>query len=221
MSSSLRTFGASAAFVSCLAALWAPTTLQAQQVYRIVGPDGKVTFSDRAPDPASADQPSATTTLRGSAGVPTQELPYSLRQVVARYPVTLYTGSDCTPCTSARALLMQRGVPFAERTVNSAEDIEALKRLAGEASLPFATIGAQQLKGFSDVEWTQYLDAAGYPKQSQLPANYRRAPATPMVASVARPAPPGAAPTTVQPAAPSDSRPATPRTPTNPAGIIF
>jgi len=214
-----RTIAASAALIGCLAASLAPAAAQAQQVYRIVGPDGKVTFSDRAPDPSSAEQ-QASPSLRAGAGVATQELPYVLRQVVARYPVTLYTGNDCTPCASARALLMQRGVPFAERTVNTAEDIDALKRLAGEASLPFATIGTQQLKGFSDVEWTQYLDAAGYPKQSQLPANYRRAPATPLVASVARPVPPATAPAAVQPA-PADSRPATPRTPANPAGIIF
>ena len=80
-------------------------------------------------------------------------------------------------------MLSARGVPFTEKTVTSNEDVEALKRLAGASSVPFLTIGGQQLKGFSEVEWSQFLDAADYPKTSQLPASYRQPPATPLVAA--------------------------------------
>jgi hypothetical protein len=54
-----------------------------------------------------------------------------------------------------------------------------LQRLSGDTSVPFATIGSQQLKGFSDVEWTQFLNAAGYPQTSVLPASYRPPPPRP------------------------------------------
>ncbi|WP_416399950.1 glutaredoxin family protein [Alicycliphilus denitrificans] len=191
---------------------------QAQQVYRIVGPDGRVTFSDRPPA-AGAEAAPAGAAAQGSGDA----LPYQLRQIAARFPVTLYTGSDCAPCDGARNLLVNRGVPFTERTVGSNEDIEALRRLSGESSLPFGTIGRQQLKGFSDSEWSQYLDAAGYPRQSQLPPGYRRPPATPLVAVQARPAAPEAESAPAAPAA-RPAAPATPpagRTPANPAGIIF
>ena len=146
--------------------------------------------------------------------------------MAGRFPVTLYTGSDCTPCVAARNLLTSRGVPFTERTVNSNEDIAALQRLSGATSLPFCTIGGQQLSGFSAEEWTQYLDAAGYPKQSQLPPNYRAPAATPLVAvKAAEPATAAAsaaAPTRApdprpRPAAPANEGP----TPSNPAGIRF
>ena len=110
---------------------------QAQGVYRIVGPDGKVTFSDRPPADASSAQPARAATE--AAGAANGELPYALRQVANRFPVTLYTGSDCTPCTSARNLLTSRGIPFTERTVSSNEDIAALQRLSGASSLPFGT----------------------------------------------------------------------------------
>lgn len=187
---------------------------QAQPVYRIVGPDGKVTFSDRPPTEAQAQQaPSA----RAGGSSANDALPYELRQVAARFPVTLYTGNDCAPCASARNLLTQRGIPFTERTVTSNEDIAALQRIAGVASLPFATIGGQQLQGFSDPEWTQYLDMAGYPKQSQLPPNYRRPPATPLVAVVEK-APAAEAPA---PAAPRPAPAPAPAAPSNPAGITF
>ena len=192
----------------------AGTAAHAQQVYRIVGPDGKVTFSDRAPD----TQLAPTTTRGGGAPAADAALPYELRQVATRYPVTLYTSNDCQPCNSARNLLIGRGVPFSERTITTSEDVEAFKRLSGGTSLPFGTIGAQQLQGFSDAEWTQYLDLAGYPKQSQLPANYRRPAATPLVAVVEKKAPAAEPEARPQP----ESAPAAPtKTPANPAGIVF
>ncbi len=191
---------------------------QAQQIYRIIGSDGKITFSDQPPPAASNARvsPSGSGAAGGAANNAT--LPFELRQVASRYPVTLYTGDNCNPCTSARAMLTSRGIPFSERTVTTNQDAEALKRLSGDNSLPFATIGGQQLKGFSDSEWTQFLNAAGYPASSVLPANYRQSPATPLVAVSLQPAVP--ANTTAarpEPAAPVETQPAA----NNPAGIRF
>ncbi|WP_037472181.1 glutaredoxin family protein [Simplicispira psychrophila] len=203
---------------AALCALACSSLVQAQPVYRIVGPDGKVTFSDRAPNedakptraadtPASADGSSA--------------LPYTLRQVASRFPVTLYTAADCAPCTSARNLLVGRGVPFTERSVSSNEDIVELGRLGGGSSLPFGTIGGQHLTGFSDSEWTQYLDAAGYPKKSELPSNYRQPAAMPLVA--VKPVVPAAAAAQTPPRDALRPAPTTPTGPgpSNPAGIRF
>jgi len=180
----------------------------AQQIYKSVGPDGKVTFSDRAPDP------DATPTAIAGAGNSNDVLPFKLRQVVNKYPVTLYTSKDCDPCDSARNLLTQRGIPFNEKTIASNEDIAALKRLSGSSSLPFGTIGSQHLKGFSDAEWSKYLDAAGYPKESELPKNYRRPSPAPLVV-VAKPP---AKENKEENAAP---RPVAPPPTTGPGGIIF
>ena len=192
---------------------------QAQAVYRIVGPDGKVTFSDRPTAEASA-QPARSSTAPASPATTNGALPYELRQIANRYPVTIYTGSECAPCGSLRNLLTSRGVPYTERTVVSNEDIAALQRLSGSSSLPFGTIGGQQLVGFSDAEWVQYLDAAGYPKQSQLPSNYRQPAPTPLVAAKPVETAPAAepkAPARPVPPPPANDRP----TPSNPAGIRF
>lgn len=211
--------GLSAAVLLCLMATapWAA----AQTVYRIVGPDGKVTFSDQPPA-ASANVKAVTEAGVGGSAASNAQLPLELRQAASRYPVTLYTSSDCAPCNTGRNLLNARGIPYTEKTVGSAEDVDALKRLSGVTSLPLLTIGGQQLKGFSDTEWTQYLDAAGYPKQSVLPASYRRpAPSALVAAKPVQPntAKPAAAPTSRRPAAPAE----TPVEPPvdNPAGIRF
>lgn len=188
----------------------------AQGVYRIVGPDGRVSYSDQPP-PATNARPVAA--APGAAGGASAQLPFELRQVSNRYPVTLYTSSECAPCNSGRNMLNARGIPYAEKSIGTNEDAEALKRLSGQASLPFLTIGSQQIKGYSDSEWTQFLDAAGYPKQSALPTAYRRAAPTPLVAVQTRAAAAGQATAQSQPTeapAPSVAPPVT-----NPAGIRF
>lgn len=202
--------------VVCLALGLLASQVLAQGVHRIVGPDGRVTYSDQPP-PTGATVRSTGGTVASNAG--SAPLPFELRQVANRYPVTLYTSNECAPCNSGRNLLNARGVPYAEKTVTTPQDVDALKRLSGEITLPFLTIGGQQIKGYSDSEWTQYLNAAGYPKQSQLPSSYRRPPSTPLVTVK-----PVEAPSTNNTAAQRPATPAeTPTTPPveNPAGIRF
>lgn len=191
------------------------SSAQAQTVYRIVGPDGKVTFSDKAP----VDDKSKVTTAAGAspAAGTTPNLPFELRQVVQRYPVVLYTGANCPPCDSGRSLLNSRGIPFSERTITTKEDHDQLRRVAGDTSLPYLQIGAQRMRGFSDVEWSQYLDAAGYPKSSVLPASYKNPEPAPLVAvqkaqPAPKPEPKPEPPPPPPPPAPAGS---------NPAGITF
>lgn len=213
-----RIAGASSALLA-LAALTLPGA-QAQTVYRIVGADGRVTFSDKPP--VTADKVTATDRTGKTLDLSGTALPYELRQIVSRFPVTLYTSTNCGPCTSGRSLLTGRGIPFTERTVNTAEDAESLTRISGENSLPFLTIGGQKIKGFSDSEWVQFLDAAGYPAASKLPSAYRNAAATPLVA-VQKPAP-AAQPDASQNAAARAAaapQPAPVDSGANPAGIKF
>jgi len=197
----------------------------AQGVYRIVGPDGRISFSDKPPPAASASgQTAASSAPAGNAG-PLAQLPFELRQVSGRYPVTLYSSRDCAPCNSGRNLLNARGIPYTEKTVDTAQDSDALKRLSGELSLPVLTIGTQQIKGYSDTEWTKYLDAAGYPKQSALPSSYRRPAPSPMVdvstEEAARPSASPAPATAQGRAAPASAEVPVAPPAQNPAGIRF
>ncbi len=196
---------------------------QAQVIFRTVGPDGAVRFSDKASTGKdSTPTPSASNRLPVDRITP-DGLTFELRQIANRFPVVLYTGDHCSPCTEGRGLLRARGIPFAERTVTTPADADALQRLSGESSLPFLTIGGQHIKGFSEGEWHQFLDAAAYPKTSQLPATYRGGAATPLIPPPA----PIAVNTSTQaripaalPAAPpSPALPSTTRD--NPSGIRF
>lgn len=208
-----RTFTLAAPVLMAAAAF---TALPAHALYKVVGPDGKITYTDR---PAVNPENKVQSVNSNGSVSNDAALPYDLRQVVQRYPVTLYTSKDCAPCDSGRVLLRQRGVPFAEKTVASNEDGEALQRISGGRDLPVASIGTQMVRGFSRDEWSSYLDAAGYPKESKLPANYSQGGPSPLTeARQAGKAPtdgPAAASPAAQPTAPSTN------SGSNPAGIKF
>jgi glutaredoxin len=156
----------------------------AHAVYKVVGPDGKVTYTD-TPPPANGNarvQPMAVGGAGGSGAPSLAGLPAELQQAASKYPVTLYASAGCRPCETGRQLLRQRGIPFSERLLASRPaDNAALQRLSGGSELPVLTIGQQQLKGLVASDWHGYLDAAGYPRESKLPSSYRAPAALPMV----------------------------------------
>lgn len=187
-----------AALLLTAAAAWAQ--------YKVVAPDGRVTYTDR---PGDAPAGSRVTPL-GRSGVaaesaaapsPLDGLPFELRRIAQRFPVTLYASPDCAPCDRGRQLLQQRGIPFAERRVRTEDDLAALERLAGTRTVPVLAVGSQLSRGWLESEWAGNLDLAGYPARSQLPRDWQPPPVTPLAAraasaaeAAASAAPPAAAP---------------------------
>jgi glutaredoxin len=191
---------------SLLVASLALAALPAAAQYKLVAPDGSVTYTDRPPADASA-KVSSLGRPNVVEAAPQDALPPDLRQAAARFPVTLYSTADCPPCESARQLLQQRGIPFTEKLIVSEDDAIAMERLLGQRAVPSLTIGAQALRGLSPTEWGAYLDLAGYPRESRLPKGWQppaaaplaqrttaRAATPPPTAEPARSAPPPAAP---------------------------
>ena len=175
---SLRSVSSPAAFALAAALLAFATISQAQ--YKVIGADGKVTYTDR--EPTATEGRVSPLGARAASAQAEAELPFDLRGPASKYPVTLYTATGaCEPCTQARTLLKQRGIPFNERQVVSTEDSDALEHLAGSRELPTLTIGSQSLRGLNSDNWNAYLDAAGYPRESKLPSSYQYRAATPVV----------------------------------------
>ncbi len=174
----------------------------AQAQYKVVNPDGSVTYTDRPPVASNVRvTPMNRSNLRAARA---QEiaLPPELRSVVQRHPVTLYTMAECAPCANARKLLQQRGVPYSEKSIITEDDAAALQRLIGVRSLPSMSVGAQPVRGWSEQDWNSFLDVAGYPRENRLPANWQAPEATPLVERVSPtsrgPATPAAPPPPVE-----------------------
>jgi glutaredoxin len=165
-------FAAASLFALTLAAL------PAHALFKVVGPDGKITYSDRPPP---GDTRAVQVNRDGSIASSDASLPFALRQVMARFPVVLYTASKCDACDMGRALLQRRGIPFAERTATTNEDKEVWEKTTGGQEAPVMKIGAQVMRGFNASAWEETLDVAGYSRTSQLPPNYKAAAPLPLV----------------------------------------
>ena len=148
--------------------------------HKVIGPDGKVTYTDRPPTSSQAQVQMISPNGAVGGGAELASLPAALRQSASRYPVTLYAAKNCPPCDTGRDLLVQRGIPFSEKRVESSADLEAYAKFSGGRTLPLLTVGSQQIKTGSLSDWSNYLDAAGYPKTSALPSGYRRPLPTPL-----------------------------------------
>jgi glutaredoxin len=143
------------------------------QMYKWVGPDGKVTYTDTPPPSAKNVETKSIATGEGN----TAGLPYELSEAVKNNPVTLYTTKNCAPCDDARKLLSARGVPFTEKTVNTNADAAEFKKISNDNQLPVLVVGRNKEKGFETSGWNTTLTAAGYPETSKLPKTYRTPPA--------------------------------------------
>jgi glutaredoxin len=163
--------------VACCAALAACAALAQTNVYRWVDKDGKVQYSS---EPPPSDAANVTQKRMGSSGGDDSSLPYATREAAKRNPVTLYVSNNCGElCADGRALLGNRGVPYAERNAEAnPADADKLKQIAGALQVPLLMVGDRPVKGFDASVWHSALDGAGYPR-TRLPGQVANRPAAP------------------------------------------
>jgi len=160
------------------------------QIYKWKDAAGTVHYSDTPPPGPQGGQ--ARVLRPEGAGASTPALPYELARAAQNHPVTLYTAARCDACDQGRKLLATRGIPFAEKTVNTAQDQQQLRSIGGKDELPLLVVGSRQVGGFQAAAWNDALDAAAYPRKSVLPPGYRTGAAAPAAAPApaSLPAPP-------------------------------
>ena len=161
-----------------------PTSIDSRVLWRWTDYRGLISYGDRPP-------PDAQNLLKIdllTIGEQTQSLlPYQVRRAASNFPIMLFTAKNCTACLSARDFLNKRGVPFAERTIETGDDASELKRLTGAEGVPVMTLGSQPLLAFNPDDWNNGLDATGYPPTSTLPKTFKQEPARPLTQKAAPP----------------------------------
>jgi glutaredoxin len=152
----------------------------AHALFKVVGPDGRVTYTDRPPSPSEGR---VVPVNRETGAAVDTALPLALRPVAARFPVTLFTANDCgEPCVMARSHLSRRGIPYTERIASTPEERDQWARIVGGTEAPTLQVGAQSIRGgFVPASWDETLDLAGYPRNSVLPATWQQPAALPLV----------------------------------------
>ncbi|MBI3229060.1 MAG: glutaredoxin family protein [Burkholderiales bacterium] len=162
--------------LTCVATLYSP--FASAQLYKWVGPDGKITYSD-TPPPKTAAKVEKKNLSTGPADA---GLPYEVSNAMRNHPVTLYSADKCAPCDAARQLLQTRGVPYTEKTVSSYEEQTKLQKISGGIDLPYLKVGSTERKGFESDSWNAALTTAGYPESNILPRGYQFRSPEPLIA---------------------------------------
>lgn len=153
-----------------IAMLFAIPDAQAQ-MYKWVGANGKIVYSD-TPPPANAKK-LASKSMETSSAVSSVKLPPELQAAVSKNPVTFYSTNGCDACNEGRAMLKQNGIPFIEKIIKTEADIDKLKQISGDTVLPLIMVNKSKFLGFDATEWRTALTAGGYPETSILPKEYR------------------------------------------------
>ena len=194
-----------------LAGLAAPA---AWAQYKVVNPDGSVTYTDRPSTAAQGGQVSGMRAGRSAspAATPATPLPYELQQAVAKFPVVFYSTAECSLCDTARRMLRQRGIPMTERQAQHPDDLLLVERQTGGRGLPALMVGTQAIHGYGESQWGNLLDLAGDPRQSKLPRDYVAAAPVPLSprGAAAAPVPSVPAPEPAPAPAAPDTPPADP-----------
>ena len=148
-----------------LATLLCSAAAGAQTLYKIVGADGKITYSDRQPDDN-----------KGKAlkiAVPPAASPQAQQT-----KVVLYSAAWCGYCTKAKAYMTAAHIRFEEIDVDTAYGRSAFARASGSApssgnarvgGIPYLVMGEQKQRGYSPQGYDRFF--ASLREQARRPGS--------------------------------------------------
>ncbi len=149
---------------SCATFAIAPVA-DAQTVYKSVGPDGKVVYSDSPPvDGKNARQ------LKFDK-LPASPLPAPARAAVDQHrragstampatsDVVLYSASWCGYCMAAKSWLGSRGIAYREIDIDTDSGRAYFTRAGGGDGIPLLVAGGQRVQGFSPAAYDALFPA--------------------------------------------------------------
>lgn len=124
--------------------------------------EGNTSFQEQRCPPGS--QAVVTKKIRTES----QRAAATLKKLQQDKPVVLFRVNDCEACDQVSGYLRCQDVPFTEKNVsNDSAAQEELLHRTGELSVPVVTIGDEVVNGYSKETLTRYLDAAGYPGDTE------------------------------------------------------
>jgi glutaredoxin len=145
--------------------LTAATASDAQTVYKSVGPDGKVVYSDSPPVdgknarklkfdnlPASPLPAPARPTVDQPKRSPSTAVPVTTA-------VVLYSAPWCGYCKAAKSWLDVRGIAYREIDVDTESGQVAYAQAGGGNGIPLLVAGGQRVQGFSAAAYDALFPA--------------------------------------------------------------
>ena len=138
-----------------------PSAQSAQVLYKSVGSDGRIVYSDRPPAEGRLEK-SMTFENLPSSPLPASTSSYVDRIRSTRLPaatispptgVVLYAAAWCGFCKRAKAYLAAKGIKYQEFDVDTKDGMAAFARAGGGKGVPLLFAGGQRVQGFSPAAY--------------------------------------------------------------------
>ena len=154
----------------CFLVLAVVTATQAETLYKVVGADGKITYTDRPP----AD---GKTTALQFADAPSSPLPALVlkyqaelrktmqgrlaegRMIDSTGAVTLFGAPWCGYCKRAKSYLQTKGIRYREHDIDTVEGGRAFIEAGGQKSVPLLVADGKRLLGFTEGAYDGFFAA--------------------------------------------------------------
>lgn len=130
---------------------------QAQTMYKIVTPDGRVVYTDHPPSQGkvlktlTADSAPATA-LPASAAEQLGKL-QALRSGVPTGGVVLYSAVWCGYCTQAKAWLASKRIAYREIDIDTPDGLVSFAQAGGGKGVPLLVANGQRVQGYSPAAY--------------------------------------------------------------------
>ncbi len=155
----------------------------AQTMYKWVDARGNISYSDQPPPPNFAGKDlSDTLNTMGAGTAQAEGLNFETAGLIKNAPITVYTSKGCAPCDQGRALLVNKGFPFSEKTIAGNADLKVLQTLFNAQSLPVLSVGKTVINGYGQSQWEDAMAAEGYSEANRVPKTYVNGAAQPLAA---------------------------------------
>lgn len=132
----------------------APLTAGTQTLYKSVGADGRVVYSDKPPVTGAVEKTMKLENLPvsvvpGAAAMPgPKTLPDSVAATVPRGDTVLYMATWCGYCKAAKAYLAGKGIAYRELDIDTPAGKAAFSQL-GARGVPVLLTNGQKIAGFT------------------------------------------------------------------------
>lgn len=150
--------------VCALGALLLSGAAPADTLYKSIGPDGKVVYSDRPPADGSI-QKSLTFSNLPATPLPDSVIRYREElQRSARHrasgsssessaAVQLFTAEWCGYCRKAKAYLAEKRIPYQEHDIDTSDGRRAFAQAGSGSGIPLLRWKGKQMQGFSKAAY--------------------------------------------------------------------
>jgi len=137
----------------------------ADTLYKVVGPDGKITYSDKRPIKGNVEKkltfknlprtqlPASASSQSATGG--TTKVTNNAKTISGQ--VTLFTASWCGYCKQAKAYLASQSINYREVDIETQDGMAEFSQAGGSGAVPLLMAGKESLQGFSPEAYDDLL----------------------------------------------------------------